>query len=48
MDGSQGVRDGQDRDQVAALNELEQSGFATAEAFRVKKLLCWVRRAETP
>lgn len=35
-------------DQVAALREMIPSGFATAEAFRVKEPLRWVRHAETP
>jgi transposase len=33
--------------QEDALQELLERGFATAQAFRVKELLRWVRRAET-
>jgi transposase len=34
--------------QRAALEELETGGFATAEAYRAKELLRWVRDAATP
>jgi transposase len=34
--------------QRAALEELETGGFATAEAYRAKELLRWVRNAATP
>jgi len=34
--------------QRLALYELETGGFATAEAYRAKEMLRWVRKAETP
>jgi transposase len=34
--------------QRVALDELETGGFATAEAYRAKELLRWVRNAATP
>jgi len=34
--------------QRQALDELENGGFATAEAYRAKEMLRWLRRAETP
>jgi len=34
--------------QRQALDELETGGFATAEAYRAKEMLRWVRQADTP
>jgi len=34
--------------QRQALDELETGGFATAEAYRTKEMLRWVRHAQTP
>lgn len=34
--------------QQRALDELETGGFATAEAYRAKEMLRWVRQAATP
>ena len=34
--------------QQRALDELENGGFATAEAYRAKEMLRWVRQAATP
>ena len=34
--------------QRLALDELETGGFATAEAYRAKEMLRWVRVAATP
>lgn len=35
-------------DQAQALHELENSNLATAQAYRCKESLAWVRQAETP